>query len=147
MKHEIDWEAIPEKEYQAYTKRLEIVELILDGGIDSVTKKRSRQQYCEDNGVSMRTVSGYVKRYREKGRVGLLFNRPRPKSLRIHNEGLRTKIIELITELPTRSVPTLRRFLSGDEQCAEKIRYIGQDDLPFSNREWLKPERTFSAAA
>ena len=35
MKHEIDWEAIPEKEYQAYTKRLEIVELILDYSIDS----------------------------------------------------------------------------------------------------------------
>ena len=30
MKQEIDWEAISEKEYQAYTQRLEIVELILD---------------------------------------------------------------------------------------------------------------------
>ncbi len=121
MKHEIDWEVIPEKEYQAYAKRLEIVELILDGSIDSQTKKRLRQQYCEDNRVSMRTVSGYVKRYREKGRIGLLFYRPRPKSLRIHDERLRTKIIELITELPTRSVPILRRLLSEDEQYAEKI--------------------------
>jgi len=121
MKPEIDWEAIPEKEYQAYTKRLEIVELILDGSIDSQTKKRLRQQYCEDNRVSMRTVSGYIKRYSEKGRAGLLFYRPRPKSLRVHDEQLRIKIIELVRELPTRSIPTLRRLLSEDEQYAEKI--------------------------
>ncbi len=121
MSQEIDWEAIPEKEYQAYTRRLEIVELILDERIDSETKNRIRQQYCEDNGLSMRTVSSYVKRYREKGRGGLLFYRPRPKSLRIHDEQLRGKIIELVKELPTRSVPTLRRLLSEDEQYAEKI--------------------------
>ena len=80
MSQEIDWQAIPETEYQAYTRRLEIVELILDNSIDSETKKRIRQQYCEDNRLSMRTVSDYVKRYREKGRGGLLFYRPRSKS-------------------------------------------------------------------
>ena len=124
MKQEIDWEAIPEKEYQVYTQRLEIVELILDDSIDSETKKRFRQRYCEENGLSMRTVANYLKRYRQKGRVGLLFYRPRAKSLRIHDERLRLKIIELVRELPTRSVPTLRRILSEDEQNAEKIRCI-----------------------
>jgi transposase InsO family protein len=121
MSQQIDWEAIPETEYQAYTRRLEIVELILDGNVDAETKKRRRQQYCEDNRVSMRTVSSYVKRYREKGRRGLLFYRPRAKSLLIHDEQLRGKIIELVHELPTRSVPTLRRLLHGDEQYAETI--------------------------
>ena len=121
MKHEIDWEVIPEKEYQAYTRRLEIVELILDESIDAETKKRLRQQYCEDNGVSMRTVDNYVKRYREKGRAELLFYRLRPKSLRVHDEQLRIRIIELVRELPTRSVPTLRRLLSEDEHHKEKI--------------------------
>jgi transposase InsO family protein len=121
MKHEIDWEAIPENEYQAYIRRLEIVELILDDSIDSETTKRHREQYCEDNGVSMRTVANYVSRYREKGRIGLLFYHPRPKALRIHDERLRIKIIELVRELPGRSVPTLRRLLSEDEQYGEKI--------------------------
>lgn len=121
MKHEIDWEAIPENEYQAYIRRLEIVELILDDSIDSETTKRHREQYCEDNGVSMRTVANYVSRYREKGRIGILFYHPRPKSLRIHDERLRIKIIELVQELPIRSVPTLRRLLSEDEQYGEKI--------------------------
>jgi putative transposase len=121
MSQEIDWQAIPEIEYQAYTRRLEIVELILDNSIDSETKKRIRQQYCEDNRLSMRTVSDYVKRYREKGRGGLLFYRPRPKSLRVHDEPLRGKIIELVKELPTRSVPTLRRLLHEDEQYTQKV--------------------------
>jgi len=121
---EIDWEAIPEKEYQAYTRRLEIAELILDGGIDTETKKRLRRQYCEDNGVSMRTIANYVRRYRKKGRAGLLFHRPRPKSPRVRDEQLRDKIIELVRDLPTRSVPTLRRLLGEDKQHAEKIRCI-----------------------
>jgi len=121
MKNDIDWEAIPEKEYRAYTRRLEIVELILDDSIDSETKKRLQQQYCEEIGLSVRTVANYVKRYREKGRLGLLFYRTRRKSLRIHDEQLRIKIIELVRELPARSVPTLRRLLSEGEQYAEKI--------------------------
>jgi len=121
MKGEIDWDAIPEAEYQAYKKRLEIVELILEDSMDSETKKRYRERYCEENGVSMRTVSGYLSRYRNKGCAGLLFYRPRRKSPRIHDEQLRLKIIELVRELPTRSVPTLRRLLSEDEQYAEKI--------------------------
>lgn len=124
MNAEIDWEAIPEKEYQAYVRRLEIVELILDAGIDSETKRRERQCYCEENGLSMRTVSNYVRRYRQKGRGGLLFYRPRPQSPRVHEESLRNKIIELVRQLPTRSVPTLRRLLSEDELYAEKIRSI-----------------------
>jgi len=124
MKNEIDWEAIPEKEYQAYLKRLEIVELILDASIDPETKRRQRQQYSEDNGVSMRTVANYVSRYREKGRVGLLFYRPRPRSPRIYDKQLGEKIIELVSELPSRSVSTLRRLLSENKEYAEKIQYI-----------------------
>ena len=121
MKREIDWESIPEQEYQRYLKRLEIVELILDGTIEAETKRRGQQQYCEDNGVSMRTVSNYIRRYREKGRMGLLFYRPRVRSPRIHDEDLRKKIIELFHELPTRSVPRIRSLLHGDEQYGQKL--------------------------
>ena len=97
------------------------MELILDGCVDSETKRKHRERYCEENGLSMRTISNYVRRYREKGRAGLLFYYPRPKSPRVHDGQLREKIIELVRELPTRSVPTLRRLLSEDEQYAEKI--------------------------
>ena len=121
MRGEIDWEAIPEGEYQAYIRRVEIVELILDSSISSETKRRCRRQYCEETGLSPRTVSNYVRRYREKGHSGLLFYHPRPKSPRVHDEALRKKIIELVRELPGRRVPTLRRLLSEDERYAEKI--------------------------
>ena len=124
MKHQIDWEAIPEKEYEAYTKRLAIVETILDGSIDSETKKRLSEQYCEDNGVTLRTIANYVRRYHEKGAAGLLFYRPRVRSPRIHDEQLRDKIIELVIQLPSRSVPCLRRLLSENEQYTQKIRCI-----------------------
>lgn len=124
MNGKIDWEAIPDTEYQAYLKRLDIVELILDSSIDAETTRRLREQYCEDNRVSLRTVANYVCRYREKGRKGLLFYRPRPLSPRIHDKQLGEKIVELVRELPTRSVPTLRRLLSEDEKYAEKIRCI-----------------------
>jgi len=121
MRGEIDWEAIPETEYEAYKKRLEIVELILDAYVDSEIKRKHRERYCEENGVSMRTVSNYVRRYRQKGRAGLLFYHPRPSSPRVHDESLGNKIVELVRELPTRSVPTLRRLLSEDKRYAEKI--------------------------
>jgi transposase InsO family protein len=39
----------------------------------------------------------------------------------VYDEALRNKIIELVRELPGRSVPTLRRLLSEDERYAEKI--------------------------
>ena len=121
MKNNIDWEAIPEKEYEAYKRRVEIVEIILDESIDMVEKKRLKIKYCEDNGVSMRTVANYVYKYREKGRIALLFYHPRPKSLRIYDVKLREKIIELIGELPTRSVSTLRRLLNDDGKYRDKI--------------------------
>ncbi len=124
MSGEIDWTAIPEKEFQAYMRRVEIVELIFDGSIDPQTKKRQRERYCEENGVTMRTVANYVTRYREKGNVGLLFYRPRPKSPRIHDKQLAEKLTDLVRELPSRSVPTLRRLLGEDEQFGEKIRFV-----------------------
>ena len=121
MSGEIDWEAIPEGAYQAYLRRLEIVELIFDDSIDPQTKKSRRERYCEENGVTMRTVANYIARYREKGSAGLLFYRPRPKSPRIHDKQLAQKLTELVHELPSRSVPTLRRLLSVDQLFAQKI--------------------------
>ena len=45
----------------------------------------------------------------ETGPRGLLFYRPRPTSPRVHDPALRDKLLELIDEVPTRSVPHRHR--------------------------------------
>jgi putative transposase len=121
----IDWEHLSEQEYESYTKRLEIVELLLDAGIDGQTKKSLRERFLRDNGVSERTVRNWLARYIKEGPSGLVFcRRGRPRSLRISDEELRTRVLALVKELPGRSVSKLRRLLSADESYAAKVSQI-----------------------
>ncbi len=117
----IDWDLIPEAQFDRWQKRLEITELILDPSIDPQSKREAKSRYCEGQGVTERTLSNYVRRYRERGGRGLLFYRERAPSLRIEDAELRKKILSLVEELPSRSVPTLRRLLSETEQYAACI--------------------------
>ena len=70
--------------------------------------------------ISERTVGYYVKRYKENGPQELLFYRQRKKSPRIYDEKLRSKILEMINDSPTLSVPSVRRLLSDIEKYKEK---------------------------
>jgi hypothetical protein len=121
MTLELDWQAIPDEEFERYQKRLEIVEIMLDDSIDSLTKRERRREYCRRHSVSDRTLRLYRAKYLKKGPAGLLFYRQRETSPRIHDEDLRNKIIQLVNELPTRTVPKLRELLSQDEKLKEKI--------------------------
>ena len=117
----IDWEEIPDDEFERYKKRLEIVELLLDESIDSITKKEEMIDYCRQNRVTRRTLRNYINKYRKKGPEGLLFYRKREKSPRIYDADLRSKIKQLVTEQPARSVPMIRRILDQDETYRDKI--------------------------
>lgn len=122
MSAPIDWEEVPEEEYKGYRKRLQIVELLLDESIDGVTKKSLRGQFHRDNEVSQRTVANWLARYLKEGPAGLMFSkRHRPRSPRVADEQLRTHILSLVRELPSRSVATMRRLLSADPTHAEAI--------------------------
>jgi transposase InsO family protein len=122
MSAPIDWEEIPEGEYEGYRKRLQIVELLLDDSIDGASKKSLREQFHRDNGVSERTVANWLARYLKEGPAGLMFrHRHRPRSPRVADEQLRTRILSLVRELPSRSVATLRRLLRADPTCTEAI--------------------------
>jgi transposase InsO family protein len=122
MNGRIDWEQIPEAEYERYLKRLQIVELILDESIDPVTKKNLRREFLSENGVSERTIHNWVARYIKGGPVGLVFLPHRGSaSPRIADESLRDRILALARELPSRSVATLRRLLSADPDYAPLI--------------------------
>ena len=117
----IDWEEIPDDEFERYKKRIEIVEILLDESIDSITKKENMIDYCRQNQVTRRTLRNYIRRYRKKGPKGLLFYRKREKSPRIYDADLREKIKLLVTEQPARSVPMIRRILDQDETYRDKI--------------------------
>ena len=118
----VDWNEIPPEVFAAYHQRLQIVELILDESIDRATKRKLRQQALEETGVSARTIQNWLARYIKQGPVGLLFLRPRRvRSLRLRDEKLRQKILALVCELPSRSVPKLRRLLVADPDYAAAI--------------------------
>ena len=120
-----DWDAMAEKDYQAYVKRVEIVELILEESVDPLTKRDLREKFCQENRLSKRTVQNWLARYIKDGPLGLVFCRRRkPRSPRIADEQLRTSILALVRELPSRSVAKLRRLLSADATCAPRIAQV-----------------------
>lgn len=98
------------------------MELILDDSIDPMSRQKLREQFLQESGVSLRTVQNWLARYLKQGPVGLLFLRPpRVRSARIPDEKLRRKILELLKELPSRSVAKVRRLLTADPDYASLI--------------------------
>jgi putative transposase len=116
-----DLHEIPENVFEDYQRRLALVETLTEEGIDELTKKEVRQDYCRFFNVSDRTIRNYLKKYRDKGPEALLFCRKWEKTIRIEDPGLRKKITELLHELPTRTVPRLRRMISGIDELAPVI--------------------------
>jgi transposase InsO family protein len=122
MSGTVDWEGMDEADYQSYLKRVEIVESILEESVEPRTKRELREKFCQEQRVSMRTLHNWLARYLKDGPLGLVFRRGhRPHSPRIGDEKLRLRILELIRELPARSVSRLRRLLSTDETYAPTI--------------------------
>ena len=85
-------------------------------------KRAEQRHYQQQHGVGERTIRGYLHRYRKRGPRSLLFYRPRPTSARVHDAALRAKLLELIDELPTRSVPQLRKLIAADAKLAPSSR-------------------------
>lgn len=126
----IDWQDLPDGEYEGYLKRLRIVELLLEQGICPEVKKHMREQFCREHRVSVRTLGTWLARYRKQGPRGLMFTRHRrPRSLRIADAQLRTKILQLVSELPSRSVAKLRRLVGVDPSLAEKIARVSDRSI------------------
>ncbi|MDE0053572.1 MAG: helix-turn-helix domain-containing protein [Gammaproteobacteria bacterium] len=81
------------------------------------------------HGIGERTIRGYLQRYRQRGPRALLFYRPRPASPRVHDAALRARLLELIDELPTRSVPQLRKLIKADDKLGARIARISDRTL------------------
>jgi putative transposase len=126
----IDWNEIPPEAFAAYQKRLQIVELILEDSIDAPTKRKLREQFLAETRLSARTIQNWLARYVKHGPVGLLFLKPRRvRSLRLPDEKLRQKILALVRELPSRSVPKLRRLLAADPDYAAPIARVSDRSI------------------
>jgi transposase len=116
-----DWNIIPDREYEKYQKRVALVEILLDENITRNTKQKTIEEYCEHNGVTKRTIRNYMKRYKKKGPMGLLFYTPPTPSPRIKDRKLRKKIICMVQKNPARSIAKIRELLSLDHQFKDKI--------------------------
>jgi transposase len=120
---EMDWPELDEKKLEEFSRRIALVETLSDEHIDENERFQVRQDYLREQGVSDRTIRNYLKRYREEGPRGLLFRRrgkPLP-SARIHDEALRRKVLSLIEERPSRTIPQVRRMLERNPEFAPKI--------------------------
>ena len=129
MNVQIDWEDIPEQEFEMYKKRLEIVELCLDDNVDSVTKKEAIKDFCRLYSVSDRTIRNWIQKYKKEGPRRLLFYRKREKSPRIHDVRLREKITSLVEEVPTRTVSKLKMLLRKNESYRLQIETVSDRTL------------------
>ena len=99
-----------------------LVEMLLDPLLPEVDKRAEQRRYQQQHGVGERSIRGYLLRYRTRGPRSLLFYRPRPTSARVHDAALREKLLELINELPTRSVPQLRKLIAPTPDSAPRSR-------------------------
>lgn len=129
MKDTIDWTDIPESRYESFLKRLELVETILDTSIDERDRLQARADYKKQHNVSERTIRNYIRRYREHGQDGLLFFQKRKLTARISNEKLSDQILRMIEERPSRTVPQLRRLLTGDPEYSDAVSTISDRTL------------------
>ena len=125
----IDWEQLPDAVVEAFIERLHLVEMLLDPLLPEADKRAEQRRYQQQHGVGERTIRGYLHRYRKRGPRSLLFYRPRPTSARVHDAALRAKLLELIDELPTRSVPQLRKLIAADAKLGAKLARISDRTL------------------
>ena len=121
---DLDWQQIPQPILEAFDERLQLVEVLLDAQIDPADKRAERRRYQQRHGVGERAIRGYLHRYRTRGPRGLLFYRRRPTAARVTDPALRAKLLELIEELPTRSVAQLRKLIAADPQLGRRIARI-----------------------
>jgi transposase InsO family protein len=127
---ETDFLEIDGKHLEAFHRRLALIETLLDESIDDSERCQVRRRYLEEHGVSDRTVRNYLARYREQGPSGLLFYKPKKgTSPRVHDPLLREKILELVEQRPSRTVPQLRRLISTDPALADAMNAVSDRSI------------------
>jgi transposase InsO family protein len=109
-----EWDGQDTRRFPKISGILALVETLSEETLSSDERRHIRQEFCYEHGLSERTIRNYVRRYRQAGPMDFLAQTKRAKSPRIHDEGLAAKILALIADRPTRTVPQLRRLLAAD---------------------------------
>jgi putative transposase len=116
-----DWNDLSDDRFHKNSKILELVESLCDETLSRDEKRRLREDFRLENGITERTIRNYLSRYRELGAQAFLAVKPHIASPRIHDESLAAQILALVAERPTRTVPQLRRLLGKDDRFAAAI--------------------------
>lgn len=121
---ETDWQDLSDARFEKNATILELVEVLADESLSPKEHKELRADYCYQYAVTDRTIRNYIARYRKGGAKAFLTPIEREPSPRIHDKELADAILNLVKELPTRTVPKLRKLLSADERFTDKIENV-----------------------
>jgi len=115
------WEDIPDHQFARFQDRLALVELLLDEHVPPPDKKQVKYEFMLIHKRSERTIRHWCQLYREEGPERLLFYKPRLSAPRIREDPLKQKIINLVKEVPMRSVPKIRSLIAQDADLSGVI--------------------------
>jgi len=116
-----DFPDLNETQFEAFQRRIHLVETLLDESLGDEERRRLREEYRGLYGVTDRTIRNYLARYKAEGAKGLLFLRTKQPAPRIQDGALREKLLSLVKERPSRTVPGLRRLLMAQPDYKDAI--------------------------
>lgn len=119
-----EWDGLDARRFPKIASILALVETLCDESLSPQEKKIIREEYRYEHGVGERTIRNWAQHYREDGPMFFLRQTHREPPIRIAEEKLSAKILELVKERPTRTVPQIRRLLQTDAEYASDMAQI-----------------------
>ena len=124
-----DWQGLSDIRFEKSATILELVESLADESLSLKERAGLRDEYRARHCVTDRTIRNYIARFRDGGAQAFLSPTVRVPSPRVHDRELADAILELIRERPVRTVPKIRKLLSGDPRLAQKIELVSNRSI------------------
>jgi len=100
------------------TQRFQIIAPLLDGKLDAQELKKLREQICQRNGLSERTIRRYVAQFKKEGFEGLK-QKPYRSVPGESQDNMVEQAIHLRREVPSRSITSNIQILEWDGMVAK----------------------------
>jgi transposase InsO family protein len=99
--------------------RVELILPLLEEGIDQGKRRQLMASLCEKSGLSVRSITRYLKSYQKEGYKGLYpLKRAKPSKKGAITDEIIEMAVMLRREVPTRSVETIIKILEMEEVVA-----------------------------